>query len=248
MLRRFSPRTIKMLKSYVYIYSDPDTQEPFYVGKGKGNRVFDHLKDASDSPKAAKIQQLLHRGKAPCIEILAYGLEEETALIVEAAAIDLLGLDNLTNEVRGFESIKYGRIKVEEIEAQYGSDVLKEKDIDDKLMMIRINGTYNDSLSPLELYEMTRGFWRVDVERARQADYVLSVYQGIVREVYQVAGWFPGGSTFTQRTDDEDFAKNRYEFVGRIADEPIRQKYRFKSVAHFFPKGCQAPFRYIHIL
>lgn len=222
MLTRFSPRTIKTLGSYVYIYSDPDTQEPFYVGKGKGNRVFDHLKDDSDTPKVAKIQQLLRHGKAPCIEILAYGLDEETALIVEAAAIDLIGIDNLTNEVRGFESRKYGRIKVEELEAQYGSDVLKEKDIKQKLIMIRINSTYSDSLSPLELYEMTRGYWRVDVERAKQADYVLAVYQGIVREVYQVADWFPGGSTFTQRKDDEDFAKNRYEFVGRIADEPIR--------------------------
>lgn len=222
MLTRFSLRTIKTLGSYVYIYSDPDTQKPFYVGKGKGNRVFDHLKDDSDTPKVAKIQQLLRHGKAPCIEILAYGLDEETALIVEAAAIDLIGIDNLTNEVRGFESRKYGRIKVEELEAQYGSDVLKEKDIKQKLIMIRINSTYSDSLSPLELYEMTRGYWRVDVERAKQADYVLAVYQGIVREVYQVADWFPGGSTFTQRKDDEDFAKNRYKFVGRIADEPIR--------------------------
>lgn len=222
MLTRFSLRTIKTLGSYVYIYSDPDTQKPFYVGKGKGNRVFDHLKDDSDTPKVAKIQQLLRHGKAPCIGILAYGLDEETALIVEAAAIDLIGIDNLTNEVRGFESRKYGRIKVEELEAQYGSDVLKEKDIKQKLIMIRINSTYSDSLSPLELYKMTRGYWRVDVERAKQADYVLAVYQGIVREVYQVADWFPGGSTFTQRKDDEDFAKNRYEFVGRIADEPIR--------------------------
>lgn len=60
-------------------------------------------------------------------------------------------------------------------------------------MMIRISATYSDALSPLELYEMTRGFWRVDVEHARQADYVLAVYQGIVREVYQVADWFPVG-------------------------------------------------------
>lgn len=112
-------------------------------------------------------------------------------------------------------------------------------------MMIRISATYSDALSPLELYEMTRGFWRVDVERARQADYVLAVYQGIVREVYQVADWFPGGTTFMQREEDGAWAKDRYEFVGRIADETVRQKYRLKNVAHFFLKGCQIPIRYV---
>jgi hypothetical protein len=245
MLTCFSPRTIKILGSYVYIYSDPDTGKPFYVGKGKSNRVFDHLKDDSDTPKVAKIQEIFHRGKTPCMEILAYGLDEETALKVEAAAIDLIGIEHLTNEIRGFESRKYGRIQVEEIEAKYSSDVLREEDIDDKIMMIRINDTYSDSLSPLELYEMTRGFWRVDVNHAEQADYVLAVYQGVVREVYKIAGWFPGGTTFTQRLEDEDWVQGRYEFVGKIAEAPIRQKYRFKSVAHFFPKGCQTPIRYL---
>lgn len=110
---------------------------------------------------------------------------------MEAAAIDLLGIDHLTNEVRGFESRRYGRITVEQLEAQYHSTALREEDIADNLMMIRISNTYSDALSPLELYEMTRGFWRVDVERAREVDYVLAVYQGIVREVYQVADWFP---------------------------------------------------------
>jgi hypothetical protein len=87
---------------------------------------------------------------------------------VEAAAIDLLGIDHLTNEVYGFESKRYGRITVEQLEAQYHSTALHEEDIVDNLMMIRISNTYSDALSPLELYEMTRGFWRVDVNRARE--------------------------------------------------------------------------------
>ena len=32
MLTRFAPWTIKALASYVYVYSDPDTREAFYVG------------------------------------------------------------------------------------------------------------------------------------------------------------------------------------------------------------------------
>ena len=29
---------------YVYLYLDPENLDPFYVGKGKGKRVWDHLK------------------------------------------------------------------------------------------------------------------------------------------------------------------------------------------------------------
>lgn len=45
MSRHFSKETINALKYYVYVYSDPDTNKPFYVGKGKENRVFNHLND-----------------------------------------------------------------------------------------------------------------------------------------------------------------------------------------------------------
>ena len=41
--REFSSNTINNLGYYVYIYSDPDTKVPFYIGKGKGNRCFNHL-------------------------------------------------------------------------------------------------------------------------------------------------------------------------------------------------------------
>ena len=48
MIKNFSPNTINSLEHYVYVYSDPDTKEPFYVGKGKGNRVFTHLDEQSE--------------------------------------------------------------------------------------------------------------------------------------------------------------------------------------------------------
>lgn len=41
MINKFSKNTIEKLDSYVYVYSDPDNNTPFYIGKG--NRVFSHL-------------------------------------------------------------------------------------------------------------------------------------------------------------------------------------------------------------
>mgnify|MGYP000257170628 FL=1 len=94
MITSFSPKTIEALGYYVYVYSDPDTHQPFYVGKGKGNRVFDHLSYDNDSEKVEYIQNLLKAGKSPVIEILVHGVDEETAFKVEAAAIDLIGIEN----------------------------------------------------------------------------------------------------------------------------------------------------------
>ena len=112
MIQKFSKKTSEALGSYVYVYSDPDTKKPFYVGKGKGNRVFDHLNDNSESAKCLRIQEIRSRGKEPLIEILAHGLDDDTALKVEAAAIDLIGIDNLTNIQRGHDSSSYGKIEV----------------------------------------------------------------------------------------------------------------------------------------
>lgn len=97
MIKEFSHKTIEALGYYVYVYSDPDTRRPFYVGKGKGNRVFNHMDDQSENEKVRKINDIKARGKEPNIEILAHGLDEETAFKVEAAAIDLIGIENLTN-------------------------------------------------------------------------------------------------------------------------------------------------------
>ena len=49
----------EILKSYVYIYIDPRNGEPFYIGKGKGNRLFTHLDEQSDTKKVTRIAQII---------------------------------------------------------------------------------------------------------------------------------------------------------------------------------------------
>ncbi len=134
MIRNFSPKTMEALGYYVYVYSDPDTKKPFYVGKGKGNRAFQHLDDQSENDKVRKIAEIKARGKEPLIEILVHGLNEETALKVEAAAIDLIGIDHLTNQQRGHDSSTYGKIEVSMLEARY---VCKKLSLEDIGMSIR---------------------------------------------------------------------------------------------------------------
>lgn len=90
----FTSNIIQELKYYVYIYSDPVTGVPFYVGKGKRNRCFSHLFQEGESEKLNKLRELREQGK----EILVYGVDEETALKVEGAAIDLIGIENKCTE------------------------------------------------------------------------------------------------------------------------------------------------------
>lgn len=47
----FPAEVCEKLGCYVYIYSCPETMEPFYIGKGRDNRCFHHLYENSKSSK-----------------------------------------------------------------------------------------------------------------------------------------------------------------------------------------------------
>ena len=242
-MKRFSPTTKEVLGYYVYVSSDPDTGEVFYVGKGHGNRVFSHLKNKKESDKTKKIAEIRKRGKEPIIEILAHGLDEETALKVESAAIDLIGIDNLTNIKRGFDSKLYGVIEASLLDARHSREELREEDITENIILIRINNTYRYNMSELELYEATRGYWVLNPEKASKAKYAMPVYDGVILEVYKIATWLPSGSTFMDTRKCEKIA-GRYEFVGKLASKKIREKYINKSVTNLFAYGNLNPIKY----
>ena len=48
MVKEFSKDVIEQIGYYVYRLIDPRNGQTFYVGKGKGNRIFNHLKCAID--------------------------------------------------------------------------------------------------------------------------------------------------------------------------------------------------------
>ena len=72
---------------YVYVYIDPRNLEPFYYGKGQGLRLFSHLSDPRESEKTARINKILKEGEETIIRVVAKGLTEEQALLVEKALI-----------------------------------------------------------------------------------------------------------------------------------------------------------------
>ena len=96
---------------YVYALIDPETNDPFYIGKGKGNRIFSHFDDAryrrdnilNESEKLEKIRGILENSSECDVgRIVARGVSEASAFAIEALLIRFYyGFDILTNQVEG---------------------------------------------------------------------------------------------------------------------------------------------------
>ena len=245
MTLKFPDECQRDLKYYVYVYYDPDTHEPFYVGMGQGNRAFDHLEEQGDSEKVKKIQSLLLKNKEPKIVILKSGMDKKTAHAVETAVIDYIGLSNLTNVQLGHDSNK---IDAKKLISLYGGDELEPEDVPYKVVCLHVNKHYDPDMTKMEKYDLVRGFWNVGIERASKAKYVFAVNHGRVVEVFKDVHWFTAGSTYMAPRPYDGRGpvdKKKKEFVGKFASEAVRKKFIGKSVAKITKVGVQNPVSYI---
>ena len=114
--------------------------------------------------------------------------------------------------------------------------------IDDPVIAININQTYRYGISAGDLYDCTRGIWRLSKERAEKAQYAFAVYQSIIREVYEIDQWLPAGSTpYQRRQFTPAHLQNRYEFIGKVAPDEVRDKYVNRRMPE---PHAQNPIRY----
>lgn len=243
-LSQLPPGVAEYLGYYVYIYVDPRNNRPFYVGKGKGERILAHLNDKLESEKVRIIAELRSNGMSPRLDVLAHGLrDEETAFRVEAAAIDLLGLDNLSNKVRGWKSLQTGRMTIDELIGYYAAAPVE---IIHPALLIRVNQLYRHNMPTDELYEITRGIWKLG-ERRRGVNLALAVFEGVVREIYVVKEWYPAFSThYSVRQFGDRDGSGRWEFIGEIAADEVRSRYQLRSVKDYFRRGNQSPTVYVN--
>lgn len=98
--------TNNIVTYYVYVYIDPRNFEEFYYGKGRGSRKTAHLSDDSDTEKAKRIKAIKKEGLEPIIKVIAKGLTEKEAFLVEKTLIWKLGR-NLTNLSSGHFADKF---------------------------------------------------------------------------------------------------------------------------------------------
>ena len=169
--------------------------------------------------------------------------DEITIKKTEAAIIDLIDKNNLTNKVGGYESSDFGRMDLNQINAKYSS---KKANINEKVVLIKISQSFRYNMDPIDLYEYTRGIWVISEEKRKHTKYAFAVYDGVIQETYKIESWFKAGSTFSTRHDKESWKKvQRWEFVGDI-DHEMRKKYLHKSVDHYWKAKAQNPMRYTY--
>lgn len=230
MIKEFSNAVCERIGYYVYILKDPRNDTIFYVGKGKGNRLFQHvqcaLENVTDNDKYNLIREIHKDGKEVEHFILRHGLEEKLSLEIESTIIDLLGIENLTNSVKGHDTWERGLKTVDEVFQHYDA---KAVTFDEPCIIININRLYTRGISAQKLYDSTRASWIVGTKRDR-AKYAIASYRGLVREVYEIEKWQPNGE--------------RWEFIGKVAEDKIRDKYLNQSLENYIKKGGQNPIRY----
>ena len=222
----FSDKVCKNIGNYVYRLIDPRNGETFYVGKGKGNRVFAHIQEAVKisgdvSKKLARIRAIQRAGLKVTHVIHRHEIPDEAVDHVEAAIID--AYPGLTNIQGGYGSDSFGPMHAEEIKQKYELPEL-EFNPPHKLILLNINMTAEET-GQTDLYDQTRYAWRISKERAQQTDYVLSVVRGIVKQAFVAEEWLPVNEAnfpnFTINQQDKD----RFGFVGHVAPKHIIERY-----------------------
>lgn len=244
----FDEKTKQNLKYYVYFLIESGTKKPFYIGKGKDDRVFNHMECALESEtsndKYNRIREILNSGKKLEHIIVRHGLTEKMALEIEASLIDTFDYlkTGITNIAGGQKSIEKGLMTSDEVKRLYNADKLEK--IETNCIVININKKYERGSGENTIYNATKETWTIDKIKLSELKYVLSEYRGLIVEVFEVETWYEKERGYTPRAKKFGQTKIGYGFDGKVANEQIRNRYINKSIAHTKKKGAASAIRY----
>ena len=237
-LSAFPLGVAEKLKTYVYRLIDPRDGETFYVGKGRGDRVFAHIREQVGADevvdnKLKRIRDIHLAGFEVSHVIHRHGMDDATAFEVEAALID--AYPGLTNAVAGAGSNDFGVMHAQEIIARYCATPAEFKH---RAILISVNR----SATERSLYDATRFAWKISRAKAEQAEVILATQQGLIVGAFVAEHWLDATNENFPSLGAE---AGRLGFVGRPAPDDMWRMYVGKSVPDEFRKrGAANPIRY----
>jgi hypothetical protein len=238
-MREFPKEVAEQLQYYVYRLIDPRNGQTFYVGKGKGNRVFAHAQQQiqiSDDPESGDddvglklrvISEIRNAGLSVNHVIHRHGLDEKTAFEVEAALME--AYPGLTNIASGYNNYERGCAHVSELVTQYKAE---EIPLDHQCIAINVSRSLSERK---DIYEATRYCWKIAQWRREIPGVpVLAYTSGIVRAVFDVESWLPATSpefSHLRSYMDDEGIRGRWGFVAKSeAGEILRKRYLGKRL------------------
>lgn len=237
----FSETVAAKLGHYVYRLIDPRNGTTFYVGRGRGDRVFSHA-EGQDKPndpeenealKLRMIRAIKNAGFQVQHVIHRHRMSEQTAKEVESALIDAYpGLAN----IQGGEDSNRGVMHAEEAIRLYEAP---EATFKHKLILINVNKSIEDR----DLIDAVRYAWDIKPERANKADYVLAVRRGLIIGAFKAKEWLE--ATPENFPSFPAVERRKYGFQGQDAPDDIEKLYLQKRV----PKKLRPfgnPIRYVN--
>ncbi len=237
----FSEKSLISLgEYYVYGLIDPRTNQIFYIGKGTGNRVFEHEKESLNRPDSDKLKlKTIYEIKSLGLDvkkiIINSNLTEPEAFAAEAALINAFNYVNdmgLTNIVAGHHSTE--ALSVEDFEKTYGAEELCEEEIRHKILVIKINKLYRRNMTAQELYDTVRGVWRASINNARSVEYVFGVYNSLIVAVYKPTQWYQCKEAPEKRPRREETLSSQIEKRIFFVDDNFEQGFLLDENESFY--------------
>ena len=187
---RFSDHICEKLGHYVYRLMDPRDGTTFYVGRGQGNRVFDHAagkqapadSENGDSLKLKTVSEIRNAGLEVQHVIHRHGTDEAAAREVEAALID--AYPGLTNVQPGYDDQR-GVMHAAEVVIEYEAPIAEASH---KLLLINVNRSVSEHHNLLDALPFA---WKIDPHKAALAEYVLGVRRGLIIGAFIADKWLP---------------------------------------------------------
>ncbi len=260
--QRFDDIASNQVGWYVYALRDPRDGTIFYVGKGKQNRWFDHIKAAEAasaaeelSLKLSRIREIHANGQMVEAFLIRHGIAtEKVAYDVEAAVIHGYRLLETANHSAGVELTNIAEAHHPERGltdvrvAQTLFNAPPAPAIDFPCAFFRLPKLWYPTMSDEELRQATLGWWsRREVARGKErAQFAFAVSRQIIRGAYAIepAMWR------TRRKPDRDWEDDvgkepRWGFPD-CRPAPEMSHFLNTSVKHLYKQGDASAARFLN--